>query len=76
MVTGMMWFDDDKKKSLNEKIAQAAEFYAKKYGRKPDTCMVNMLELGGEQSPPMLNGISVGVQNTVLPHHLWIGRDK
>ena len=33
MITGMMWFDDDPKKTLTVKIIDAADYYRKKYRR-------------------------------------------
>jgi hypothetical protein len=77
MEIGMLWFDNDKNKPLTEKILQAAEYYTKKYGKKPDTCLVNSLELGRSgQSSGNVAGIQLAAMDSVQPHHLWIGRDK
>lgn len=74
MDTGMLWFDDDKNKPLDQKINQAADYFARKYGRRPDTCLVNSRDLAGDA--PKCSGIKLGALDTVQPHHLWIGREK
>ena len=76
METGMMWFDNDPKKNLELKIQQAADFYRKKYGCKPDICLVNPKTL--VQSTEVLASdhkgkIKILLLRAVLPDHLWIG---
>ena len=41
MNIGMLWLDTDRKRSLDEKVQRAAEYYQDKYGRLPDLCFVN-----------------------------------
>ena len=48
MDTGMLWFDNDPRKDLNTKINLAADYYFKKYGRKPDLCFVHPSMLSAE----------------------------
>lgn len=74
MNTGMMWFDNDPKTALIEKVTRAAEYYRSKYGRAPDVCLVNP----GMLKEPMLHAgqIQVRPMRTVLPGHLWIGVDE
>lgn len=79
MNTGMLWFDNDPKTSLDVKIHQAAEYYLHKYGRTPDLCIVNPKSLPASeaQNEPLMSGrILVQAQRTVLPHHMWIGVDE
>ncbi len=79
MDTGMMWFDNDPKKSLDVKIQQAADYYRQKYGRIPDLCMVNPGSLANlaPQSAPMVSGkVTIRPLRSVLPGHLWIGVDE
>ena len=73
MVSGMMWFDNDPKTSLIDKVTHAAEYYRAKYGRAPDICLVNP---GMLPEPSVQAGrIQVRAMRTVLPGHLWIGVD-
>lgn len=41
MNIGMLWFDNDPKKSLQQKIDGAVQYYEKKYGRKPNLVFVH-----------------------------------
>jgi hypothetical protein len=79
MNTGMLWFDNDPKTSLDVKVQQAAEYYQHKYGRKPDLCLVNpkSLQKSEPQAEPLLSGhILIQPLRSVLPGHLWIGVDE
>jgi hypothetical protein len=71
MDTGMLWFDNDPKVDLYDKIIRAATYYKNKYGKTPDLCYVH---------PSMLNekrqrsqGIEIRTHRQVLPNHLWLG---
>ncbi len=72
MKTGMLWFDNDPKTDLEVKIKQAATYYQKKYGRKPNLCFVHPSML---KEPPAnsQNGVEIKANRSILPHHLWIG---
>jgi hypothetical protein len=74
MITGMMWFDNDPKTSLKDKVTLAAEYYRSKYGRSPDTCLVNPGML--PETAIEAGKIQVRAMKTVLPGHLWIGVDE
>ena len=79
MDTGMMWFDNDPKKSLDVKIQQAADYYHRKYGRTPDLCLVNPgnLATNEPQISPMVSGkVTIRPLRSVLPGHLWIGVEE
>ncbi len=71
MTVGLLWFDDDPKRSLADKIEEAARRYREKFGIDPDTCYVNPSTLGDGK----VNGTRVRVVPTsqVLPHHLLLG---
>ena len=70
MKVGMLWLDDDKKSSLEEKIRQAAEFYKSKYGSEPNTCFVNSASLAHKDTIDRVEVVPAGY---ILPHHFWIG---
>ena len=73
MNVGMLWLDDDKKTSFEEKIRQAAEYYLQKFGRRPDTCIVNKSMLAEELS---VGSIQVYPARNVLPNHFWMGIEQ
>jgi hypothetical protein len=67
----MLWFDDDPRRRLEDKIARAVAHYKEKYGQLPTLCFVNPGTLNG--GPDMAAGVRVQPARTVLPNHFWIG---
>ena len=77
MHTGMLWFDNSTN-TLENKIKKAAEYYTKKYGLKPNLCLVHpsmgeKTEFDGIQG---IQGIQVRPYRPILPGHIWIGIDE
>lgn len=70
METGMLWRDDDQKRTLEEKISRASQYYQNKYGKVPDICFVNRAMLEKEQ---MIEALLVRPVKNILPQHFWIG---
>lgn len=70
MNVGMLWLDDDKHTTLEEKIERAAEYYQNKYGQSPDFCLVNQSMLEEEKK---LGQIQVRPVQNVLRNHFWVG---
>lgn len=70
METGMLWFDNDPHSDLPAKVNRAADYYQKKYGKKPDVCFVHSSAVKEVQR---FNGIEIRGSQMVLPNHLWIG---
>ncbi len=75
MNEGLLWFDADPKRALNEKIAQAADRYRHKFGRKPNLCYINPLMLPGSE-PAECDGVRLVPSRAVLKHHFWIGVEE
>lgn len=76
MNIGMLWLDDDKRRTFEEKVKRAAEYYSEKYGRFPELCLVNTNMLAGSASAEenkKVGRIEVQPTQTVLPHHFWLG---
>ena len=71
MNVGMLWFDNDPKTALAEKIIKAANYYTNKYGRVPNMCLIHPSAL--PEKPIEIGGIVVRPYRVVLPGHLWIG---
>ena len=70
MKVGMMWLDNDKQRSLEEKVRRAADYYREKYGRFPELCLVNAKLLEDEKK---IGRVKVQPAKAVLPGHLWQG---
>ena len=70
MKIGMMWLDDDKRRSLEDKIRRAAEYYEHKYGQSPNQCYVNSNVIDVEKEIGLLQ---VKPAANILPNHFWIG---
>jgi hypothetical protein len=72
MDIGMLWFDDDGKRSLNEKVMRAVTHYKTKYGVTPTVCFVNPGMLG-KDAPEVAAGVQIRPARTVMQHHFWLG---
>lgn len=72
MQTGMMWFDDDPRKTLDTKIEQAAARYLEKYGHAPTACYVPVATPAALASR---QGVRIVPARTIRPNYLWLGVD-
>jgi len=68
IMLGMLWYDASGR-PLAERAADAAAYYEKKYGSRPNRVVVNATETAPEQ----VNGMTVNVSRMVMVNHLWIG---
>jgi len=75
MNNGMLWRIDDPKVAFSKSIQIAVEYYAKKFGRVPELCLVNEKMAIAELAPVEFMGklITVKPFKGCLPNHLWIG---
>jgi hypothetical protein len=79
MKTGLLWFDDDTSKDLEEKVRRAAAHYERKYGQSPTLCFVHPSALNGngngsgDDSNLQTGGVEVRSGRTILPDHFWLG---
>jgi hypothetical protein len=71
MDIGMLWFDNDKKLDISSKVSRAADYYRHKYGEEPNVCFVHPSMIADKK----INAgkILIRSNNTMLPHHFWIG---
>jgi hypothetical protein len=85
MDVGMLWFDNDQKSNLQERVQRAADYYARKYGKKPNLCFVHPSMLPQPvEIPANGNGadrlkagaVEVRSSNSLLPNHFWIGVER
>jgi hypothetical protein len=70
MDIGMLWFDNDKKRSLVEKVLAAAAYYETKYGQKANLVHGHPETVGDVRS---VDGIRVVKNQSVLRDHFWVG---
>ncbi|MBN2044723.1 MAG: hypothetical protein JW757_06875 [Anaerolineales bacterium] len=72
MISGMLWFDNDKKTSFASKVDRAVLYYKKKYGQMPDVCFVHPQMVPEDKDTPAAN-LEVKASPGILLHHFWIG---
>lgn len=75
MKTGLLWFDDDPRKELEEKVRRAATHYERKYGQPPNLCLVHRSAFNGNGKRQVISagGVEIRPGRSVLPHHFWLG---
>lgn len=80
MKTGLLWFDDDSRKELDEKVLRAAAHYERKYGQAPDLCFVHPSAFdngdgkrGKQDEVKKAGEVEIRPGRSVLPHHFWLG---
>jgi hypothetical protein len=71
MKTGMLWFDNDPKANLSDKVSRAAAYYTKKYGQVPNICFVHPSMVAEPVKGKSL--LEVRPNGLILPNHFWIG---
>lgn len=74
MQEGLLWFDNDPRHKLVDKVGQAASRYKNKFGRKPTVCYLNAADF--EDQTGEINGIRLRSASNILRYHLWIGVEK
>lgn len=76
---GLLWYDNDPKKDLAQKVVEAAASYQAKFFLKPNRCYVNpktvnpdktVLDDGGFVTE--VEGIQVYRHNGTLIHHFFV----
>ena len=71
MEIGMLWFDDDSKRTIQEKVSRAVAHYQTKYGAAPTVCFVNPAMLPG--GPALAGGVQMRPATSVMLNHFWLG---
>lgn len=74
MREGLLWFDNDPKHNLADKVGQAAARYQARFGRRPTLCYLNACDFVSQTDE--VNGIRLRSTTYVRPHHLWIGVEQ
>jgi hypothetical protein len=73
MRIGLLWFENDTKKALNQRVQEAIERYREKFGKSPNTCYVHPQDLNGHGLS--LEGMRIVAASNILRNHLWVGWD-
>jgi len=79
MKTGLLWFDDDPRRQLEEKVRRAATYYERKYGQSPTLCFVHPSVFNGNGNgkgngkKSKADGVEIRAGRAVLPDHFWLG---
>ncbi len=68
----LIWYDNDRKRKLAEKVAQAAERYTERFGRSPEVVLLNPAQAGDIEE---VAGIPVRATPLVSPNYLYIGAE-
>jgi len=73
--TGLLWFDDDPHRKLEEKVLRAAMHYERKYGLPPTLCFVHPSAFNGngKKSVKKAGDVEIRAGRSVLPDHFWLG---
>ena len=77
MEIGLLWYDSDPKRGLEEKVGQAARRYREKFGRWPNTCYVHRQTLDQARRVRLTDRSTIRVlpAANILRHHLWLGEE-
>ncbi len=70
MKQGLVWYDNDPKKTLDVKMIEAVKRFREKYGIEPTVCYVNPAELDHARRTGGKLRLIKAAQ--VLPNHLWL----
>lgn len=82
MEVGLLWYDGDPRRPLEDKVGRAAHRYRDKFGCWPNTCYVHpeaMPGQAGDELPVLCPAqepravIRVTPAPNVLLHHFWLG---
>lgn len=70
MSTGLLWYDNDKNKSMTQKVVDAKERYAQRFQRPANLAYVNSSDF---PFVGIVDGIEILSKHTILPNHVWVG---
>jgi hypothetical protein len=75
MKTGMLWIEKNIEIDLIAKVINAADFYERHYGQKPNLCFVHPSAM--TFTPPRSDRLlEIRASSHILRHHLWLGVDE
>lgn len=66
----LVWYDEDPKKPVSEKIAAAVDAYHVRFSSAPELVLVNVRDYVD------FAGLLVRSERTVQPNTFWVGRES
>ena len=78
MKIGMLWFDNDPKATMDQKIQKAVDYYKDVRGMVATTCYVHPSMTEGQPETDgkiVLAKVEVRTSRSIMPNHFWIGVD-
>jgi hypothetical protein len=85
MEFGLLWYDDDSHRELEEKVGRAARRYHEKFGHWPNTCYVHPQAVANQadrdlrvtlQAEALAGRVRLVSAPNILLHHYWLGRSN
>ena len=73
---GLLWYDDDSKRELADKVLRAARCYQRKHGVAPNVCYVHPSAIGNGARSERVGGVHVAALGSVLRNHYWLGNEE
>jgi len=73
MKTGLLWFDDNPKLSLEAKIENASRRFQEKFGRTAQICVLHPTTVAG--APSVGVGVRIVESVFIRPDHFWLGTE-
>lgn len=70
MNKGMLWYDNNTKLNIENRVQKAVEFFIEKYGYKPQCCFVNPDM--AEEPIKIKDNIKIVPNEKVLKNHIWL----
>lgn len=73
MKQGWLWYDNDPKKPLEEKLIEASLKYKQKFGTEPTVCYVNPADLDSKETSK--GKVKLVGASAISPNYLWLEID-
>ncbi len=70
MKQGLVWYDNDPKKTLDVKMTEAAKRYQEKFGAEPTICYLNPAHIDAKRAS--FGKLRLVSAPKVRPNHLWL----
>ncbi len=74
MKEGLLWFDNDPKRDVADKVGRAAARYQTKFGCQPTICYLSQRDFKGEFE--RVNGIRLQSAANVRPNYFLVGVEQ
>jgi hypothetical protein len=78
LALGLLWFDDDSRRPLAQKIAEAIARYEERVGEAPSVCQVSPAQAAALASarPGQIPRVRIVSDETLRPNHFLVGIEQ